>query len=264
MKKPRIIQSVSTHVPKLKIVVYADCGVGKTRFAGTAADVADMGKVLVIRAEDGVSTITNKPDIMITPHVECHTEVAGYIANLAQGRKSTTTYIDENGDAKVCEVDFSEFKTVILDSGTALQQTILEYVVSTNNKEFPTFQEYNQCTFVMTKLVRQLFNLDMHVIMTALVRTDTTGEPPNKRDVAKIPDFMPKIGKRVQESADFVWYMKASTDKEKTRTLHTQPAGIWKAKTRGDVFAAKIPDTMKNPSLSGLLKALNDAQKVSS
>lgn len=235
----------------MKILVYAHFGVGKTLLAGTAADEPEMSDVLLIRAEDGTTTIKSK-NVTATKLVQSVSEVRDLFWNLANKKK-----------------DYARFKTVIIDSGTALLQTCIEEIVEknckTNREKDPdrvTIRDWGDANFVLTKLFRQFYDLPMNVIVTALVREEFNTSDPEQRmsrgPVLCMPDFNPKLARRIMAFADFVWSM--HIDKKGNRQLLTQQKGPWQAKTRGVEYAEQLPESVENPTLPQLFRLLKSVQ----
>ena len=235
----------------MKCVVYSHFGVGKTLLAGTAADEPEMRDVLLIRAEDGSTTIRHK-NLKATKLVASVSEVDDLFWKLMNKKKG-----------------FETFKTVIIDSGTALLQTCLEEVVEKNCKKDKSkdpdrvsIRDWGDANFILTKLFRHYFDLPMNVIVTALVREDFNTDDPEERarrgPTLCRPDFNPKLANRIQAFADFVWSMHRKSDG--TRVLLTQPKGSWTGKTRGEEYAEQLPVEVENPTLPKLYQLLKSVQ----
>ena len=251
----------------IKALVYALYGVGKTRFAGTAAEHPKMRDLLLVRCEDGHATITHQACKM-TPKIRSMKEMEKLFWDLSEKRTQTFTTVNDKGEKVTERYDFANVRTVIIDSGTALLQTCLEEVVAEKIKKdkdkepFPTIRDFGIANFMMTKLLRQFFDLEMNVILTALVREDYNTSDPEDRmrrgpSLCR-PDFTPKLANRVMSFADSVWWMEAKQNGD--RILHTQPKTPWVAKTRGDVFAKELPDAIKDPDLPNIYNLLQNVQ----
>ncbi len=250
MTKKTTLVDIRTEPVFMKAIVYAHFGVGKTLLAGSAADDESMRDVLLIRAEDGSTTIRNK-------HIEATKKIA-----------SISEVTDLFWELANCSKDFKRFKTVIIDSGTALLQTCIEETVAKNcqkdtskDPDRVTIRDWGDANFILTKLFRRYFDLPMNVIVTALVREEfntSDAETRLKRGpVLCMPDFNPKLARRVMAFADFVWslYIEGEGDKAK-RVLLTQPKGAWCAKTRGEEYAEQLPTKVINPTLPKLFQLL--------
>jgi hypothetical protein len=248
----------------MKAIIYAPFGVGKTRLCGTAAEHEEMRDVLLMRCEDGKATITHQA-IKMTPRIRTIGEARQLFWNLANRKKASF----KSADGESVHYDYGAVKTLIIDSGTALLQTCVEEVVAKNCEKDPkkdpdrvTIRDWGDANFILTKLFREFFDLPMNVLVTALVREDYNTDDPEDRvrrgPVLCRPDFNPKLANRVMAFADFVWWM--SMNKDGTRILHTQPEGAWVAKTRGDVYASKLPAKIGNPTLPKLYTVLKSVQ----
>jgi hypothetical protein len=251
-----------------KAVLYAPFGAGKTRLAGTAAEHPEMRDVLLVRCEDGHATITHQACRM-TPKIKSIGEMRQLFWDLANKKKAKLSTVDGDGNRSTEDYDFKNVRTLIIDSGTALLQTCIEETVEKNCKKDSnkdpdrvTIRDWGDANFIMTKLMRQFFDLPMNVIVTALVREDYNTDDPEERmrrgATLCRPDFNPKLANRIMAFTDFVWWLEVK--KNGQRVLHTQPKGAWVAKTRGDVFASKLPAEIGNPDLPTIFNLLQQVQ----
>jgi hypothetical protein len=258
------ISDIASEDVYTKAIIYAPFGAGKTQLCGTAAEHQDMRDVLLMRCEDGKATITHQ-QLKMTPRIASIKEARDLFWDLANKRKAKF----KNAEGETEEYDYSKVRTLIIDSGTAMLQTTIEEVVAKNCKDNPgkdpdrvTIRDWGDANFILTKLFRQFFDLPMNVLLTALVREDYNTDDPDARmrrgPVLCRPDFNPKLANRVMAFADFVWWISVKGDG--TRILHTQPDGAWVAKTRGDIFAGKLPSKIPNPTLPKIYNLLRSVQ----
>lgn len=240
----------------MKVLIYAEFGVGKTRFAGTAADHEEMRDVLFVRVEDGTLTVRGK-DIKSVPMITEVSDMHDVFWALASKKK-----------------EFQGIKTVVIDSGTDLVQLCTEEVVrkncardSSKDPDRVTIRDWGDVNFILTKLFRMFRDLPMHVIMTALVRevfdTDDPETKLRRGPVMCVPDFPPKLGNRTMAFFDHVWSLHRTPTKENPnlRTLMTQPKKPWMAKTRGEAFAEALGPAVQDPTLPQLFELLKKTSK---
>lgn len=252
---------------KVKALVYADAGTGKTTLAATAAAHPDMSPVLMLNLEGGLLSVAGMPnvdDIEIRSSADLE---EAYWALIGKGR-------DE-----IVKAIYRKYKTVVIDSGTVLSNRVLVEWVQRNNERATArrkpradgtlddiqLEDYGKMSAQVLRMISWFYDLPMHVICTALAKT--VYPPTDGKTDARIlqptevrPDFTDKLGGRVMGVFDHVWYM--YTDGNGGRYMLTQPSGIYKAKTRGRHFAAAIGNPVANPNLATMYATLLDAERA--
>lgn len=246
---------------KLKPLVYADAGIGKTSLAATAAKHPDMSPVLILNLEGGLLS------------------VAG-IDGLAEVPISNSAELEEAYWAlKQKKPGFDRYKTVVIDSGTVLANRVLVEWVDRNQQRATRrgrgdadrtlddiqLEDYGKMTAQIRRLLAWFYDLPYHVICTALAKTVYPPTDPNSKVDSRLlqpaeirPDFTDKLGGQIMGIFDHVWYM--YTDGEGSRYMLTQPSGIYRAKTRGRYFSAAIGNPVANPDLSVLYSTLLETE----
>lgn len=252
MTEPLKIEQVDAHKPWIKALVYGDPGVGKTTFAATAQKHDAMSDVLFINIEGGMLSVRG-------------TGVA------ATEKIKHTNQIEELFWKLKSDSDFARYQTVVIDSGTELQTLNLSNIVEDSIAKKRTkgrsvddihLEDYGKSTAQLRRLFRNFRDLDKHVVVTALPKrvmpqnagAQSTGEP-----TLVYPAFTEKLAFSVMGYMDFVWYL--YTDKEGHRKLLTQEQGVYKAKTRGQVFAQEIGKSVSDPDLSVLFQTLLNTER---
>lgn len=241
------LQDVSDTPYFMKVLIFANFGVGKTRFGGTAMNHPEMRDVLFVTVEDGTLTVKHT-GAKRTPSITSIREMEEVFWSLANKKPG-----------------FETIKTVVIDSGTDLVQLCVEEVVRDNCKankgkdpDRVTIRDWGDVNFILTKLFRMFRDLPMNVIMTALVREQyDTDDPETKLRRGPVmcgPDFPPKLMMRTMAFFDHVWSLHRKSDG--TRVLMTQPKHPWVGKTRGERFAEALGPTVENPELPQLFELL--------
>jgi len=226
----------STNIPwQFNLLLYGKAGAGKTSLAATAGDHEAMRQVLFLNVEGGMLSLTHRDDILIadTPTAAAVEEI---FWKLAQAE----------------EEPYSQIKTVVIDSGTELQNVMLaqtaEEKARTDARRGPNdiyLEDYGVNTAALRRLGRMFRDLRVNVIMTALPKEiyppnieDTTGVDP----IEVVPLFTSKLGTSLAGFADFVWYVYV---KDGRRMVLTTERRGYMAKTRGHAFAQQIGPTFR-------------------
>lgn len=253
LPKPVVIQN-----QKMKPLLYADAGIGKTSLAATAAEHPDMSPVLVLNLEGGLLSIAGKPNV---DEIEIRTSADLEEAYIALVKRSA---------------GFDKYKTVVVDSGTVLANRVLIEWTQRNSARASRrgrgdadrtiddiqLEDYGKMSAQIYRQLSWFYDLPMHVICTALSKTvypqadqnDKNQRATQMNPLEIRPDFTDKLGNRVMGIFDHVWYM--YTDADQVRYMLTQPTGIYRAKTRGRHFSAAIGTIVTNPNLADLYATL--------
>lgn len=215
----------------INLMIYAESGVGKTHFCGTAMDHPDTSPVLMIDIEEGTSTLRRWPGIDI--------------------RRARNTKDLETIHNELFMYNQGWYKTVCIDSVTDLQDLDMRIIMreakaTAKNPEnvdidVPSPREWGKNRSHMRGILRSYRDLPMNTIITAMLyEKEEEGKPtrfipdlPGKQ-LAELPGFMDIVG----------LYQKDITDPRK-RILQITGTRRVKAKTR----FAELGELIENPTI---------------
>lgn len=243
----------------MNILVYGKSGVGKTVFAATAQDHEEMAPVLFLSNESGLRSIAARgdidaEDIKSTEHLE---EIFWKIINKEDG--------------------YADYKTVVIDSVTELQEMNLTEKVEDSIRKNTKYQngkrtvderfqeDYGKSTVQLKRLFRMFRDANINVIMVALPKsTYPLGATEHTNPTEVQPSLTNKLANSLMGFVDFVWYLDAAEDKEGNTTRHllTRDYGPYRAKTRGMKFAEAIGQVVDNPTMDKLYQLYLDTEET--
>lgn len=184
----------------LKMLIYGDPKVGKTTFAGTAPSpyfLAVEPGVAVLRKNEENKRRFADTKVVDVPNMTWFNRI---VSALREGQ-------------------LPDRKTVVLDTLTEFQDRVLmqwtKHAMSSgltdNPNEFaPTWPEFNSTTNILKKAVRELRDLQRHVIVIAHCRDDkdkTRGGMQVDR-----PALMPSLGNSTAAMFNLVGYMEVNSN----------------------------------------------------
>lgn len=245
-----IPQEILDERPYIKLLVYGNPGVGKTKLTTTAVDHPDMSPAVIFSFEGGLLSVPRETRSRLKKvPIKSISDLENGFWNLVNKQPG-----------------WEHFKTAILDSGTEMQTLSLEEIVRAamakeakagkkeRKRKSPDEifqQDYGKDTARLRRVFRWFRDAPFHTIITALPKfvyaKKRTNNPNEEAKLeAVIPAFTAKLGTSVQGYMDFVWYL---FEEKKTRDhyLLTQPQGAFYAKTRGIDFAKKIGQKVSCP-----------------
>lgn len=213
---------------KLKGMIYARRGWGKTYLACSAQSHPDLAPILLVNIEGGGLSIAGRNDI-----------TAVDISRTSEMEELLELMI--TGDAY-----FSQFKTVVIDSVSKLQEINLREIVAvaaveakkknrTRNIDKTELDDYGVSTTQIRRIINGFRALPIHLIVTASERQSFA-----KNDAAQTvpvevsPNMTAKLADSVAGDMDFVWY--GFQDDAGNKHILTRDAGVYRAKTRGIKF----------------------------
>lgn len=173
--------------------VYGEPGAGKTRLAGSASVVPEMGKVLLIDVEGGTATLRS-----------CYPNVD--VLRVASMKKLEEVCTWLYGDGSKL------YGTVILDSLTEIQSMDMSEIMagvaaksgSKQSEEVPSPREYLMSLNHMRKVVRAFRDAPMNCIVTCLA--DSGRDPDTGKKFVK-PLLTGKFSTEVMAFFDEVFYL---------------------------------------------------------
>jgi hypothetical protein len=228
----------------IKATIYGGYGVGKTTLAASAADVEEMGDVIVADAESGEMSIEDdRIDVIPTTSFSQFARIFEFLRLHCQLR--------EKGDLEKMAALESKFKggvkittpkhynTVIIDSLTEVQKYCMYQLLGINigsqaldlEPESPEFKEWGRSREMIGLLVRSFRDLPMHVI---IVCSEDRVQNEKKQFVSE-PNLPGKLSLDIQGFMDIVGYMQASPASEggeQLRRLYLTPGKTYAAKNR--------------------------------
>lgn len=273
--------NVSTEDDYLKMLVYAQGGIGKTVLAATTSQLD--GDTLFISAERGTKSIRLKKwaerinlekihvvgmdnFIDFNDYYEFLYDHVEMVKQYDRYRKSG----DNTNASKILESIWKQqsdevrkkgempriYRTVVIDSLTEVQRRSLDRIVDTRTGQVnpgsitrgvkfesnrTTLQDYGDNTQQMRKLVRAFRDLDMNVIFTAL-ESEIQDEMTGKVTVR--PALTDKLWQDVNGYVDIVARMFTTTNKEKqtVRKIAFQPYANYTAKDRTGALGMGMTD----------------------
>lgn len=275
--KPPPFQISSVHEAQrwLKLFVYANYGVGKTRLAGSSALVPQMQDVLMVDAEAGDLTIATDEGIEISgedtriDRVRCPDFKT--FARLQEFLKVHCMFRDTKNDAKLKELeaklrsDFNpdepprRYKTVIIDSLTEIETFSMYGLLGITDRTAldeetasAEWGEFKRNNTQILRAVRAFRDLPINLIVTsaaAYVQNDA-------KKMIWQPALTGKLAKQVQGFMDVVGFMAMVNGGEgvgEVRRMFVQPGSNYDAKCRFSNYKERYFD---NPTIHSILAAV--------
>lgn len=222
----------------IKMLIYGKPGVGKTILAASAP------APLLVDIERGTLSLQNEDlkkkgvvpeDIDIQP-IEIFTQMNNVFEFLK----------DEKHD----------YKTVIIDSLTSLQQKSMDAIMEKEsakdpkkNPDLSTQNDWGVNTGQIKKIIRYFRDLPMNVIFTCLAKEWTSDEGL----VLTNPAISPSVSDVACAYTDIIGYMFTAGKEGETRAILFQPTERYFAKDR----SGKLGKTMIDPSFPKILDLIN-------
>lgn len=227
----------------LNIFLYAETGVGKTHFIGTAADHEALRPVLIFDTEGGTATLRKKGGIDV---VKIKT-----LEDLV--KKINELYMHNNG----------WYKTFAIDSLTELQDVdmravMLEAKQTANNPEnvdvdVPSPREWGKSRNHIRKIVRAVRDLEMNTIITAL-QTEF-GEEGKPQKIG--PNLPGKLRGEISGFVDIVGYYRKENNGKRILQLDST-IKVPYAKTRFD----ELGQLIENPTFPMIYEMIHNGKET--
>lgn len=242
--KPFKLKSSKDSFRKLKILIYGPSGTGKTILVGSAAAVPVLCPVLGTDIEGGMTSLASYDygeDTIDLTDVNSFTEGA-------ESYMRVHKYLTSKENT---------YATAIMDSATELQQMVLDECLIEARKKEPDLHIWNRVTSKMRKAVRQIRDLPIHVLVTALerqVKDETKGI------MVRQPALQGKISEEMPGFFDIVGKMEIKKNKagEVVRILHFESDGSFVAKDRTGALGKK----MENPTMEKIWNLIREKHKL--
>ncbi len=265
------IQNTANRTRYLKALIYGDYGIGKTFLTGTAVDVPAMRDVLMISAESGDMTLSDK-DMDVIPITNFK-----QMARVYEFLKLHVRLRDAQDYKKLAELqhrftgvkpekkeDLRLYQTIIIDSLSEIQKYVMYQLLNIDPQttklddvpEAAQFKEWGQGGDMIRMLVRAFRDLPIHCIF---VSSQKTKEDEMKR-VAYSPNFPGQLGNDVQGFVDLVGFYRMVMDNsdptkpKRVRRLFISPGVLYQAKSR--LRSLDGVSHIDNPTLGDLVKGL--------
>lgn len=242
---------LATRKPEVKkILLIGNEGVGKTHFIGTTPK-----PIYICSFDKGYDTLAGISGITVGIFMEedrrkpkAHMEFKAKWDELRRGKK----YKWPDGKEE-------QYKTIVIDSLTALSTIILyhEQLINNTVDKKPGFDAYGNLMQRLEDYVTQGVQMAEHFVCTALLETtkdDATGE------IFFSPSTEGKFREKAGQWFDAVFFMQVDKiNGEKRYNMLTVGDRRQKAKIRLPSKIANVVSAIENPTYEGLMVKINEA-----
>jgi hypothetical protein len=230
------IQKAGEQAPHINMLIYGQYGVGKTLLAGSADEVPELRKVLVLDIEGGALTLRHTFPNVDTVRITNWDDLANIYNELRSGlqRDYNTIVVDSLTEAQSFNMDAIMMKMV----------AHYETEGKMRDEDIAGLQEWQKNQSQIRKFIRLYRDLPVTVIFTALVKEDRDKMSGKVRILPNLPG---KLAGQVPAMFDEVLYYNIQTlDGTPVRVLQTASTEKVAAKDRSGQLDAMIPNpTMK-------------------
>jgi len=262
--------------------VWGDPGHGKTRLAGTADDVPEMKEVLYFDAEKGDMVLADRPWLTVIKSKK-YADLARVHEYLRMHCRLRDQYLkgatpEEREDAKTKLLNIEEritgerpaepklFRTFVIDTLTEVHQNLMYQLLAINPDTWALdavpagaeWGEWKSATDMLLVLLRQLRDLDMHIVVTAHALEAEVTKPGVGKMMVKTVSLPGKLPNRIPGFWDmfgFIQKVQDSEGRDRFRLWLTDGAnGAWKAKHRFRFVQVKYVDEPTIPKLLEIAK----------
>jgi hypothetical protein len=242
------VRTVEQSTKWIKAIIFGAPFAGKTWLAGSAADVPEMGPVLVIDMEAGTKTLAEakfKCDVIVVKNkVNKQGQVIRLAWEVLQGVYEDLTKYPPGQ---------MPWKTIVLDNmseayALALQHSIEESVAAAaargreRDEDIAEPKDYASAESKFRKMIRAFRDLDCNVFFTAWDREKTKERNGEQVTDQILPSLAGKLERQVNGYFDEAWYIYI---KDGERKLLTRERSKIKAKTRTNA----MPDVITAPTM---------------
>lgn len=233
------VRKVADYPLHINMLIYGESGAGKTTLAGSADEVPEMRKVLIIDIEGGVLSLKNKYPTIDSVRVKSWDDMQGVYDELYEGSHG--------------------YNTIVVDSLTEAQKMSMDEVMrklvaqhEERDADVPGIREWNINIEQTRKFVRAFRDLPVTTIFTALAKGDV-----NKRTgvTRTKPSLAGKVADEVAGFLDIVTYLYTrEVDGEQQRILLCASTQDVVAKDRTD----KLGQIIQKPSMNLIWNAIRE------
>jgi phage nucleotide-binding protein len=233
------VRKVSDYPLHVNMLIYGDSGSGKTTLAGSADEVPEMRKVLIVDIEGGTLSLKTRYPNIESVRIKSWDDMQKVYDEL---------YANKHG-----------YNTIVVDSLTEAQKMSMDEVmrklIATHEErdaDVPGIREWNINIEQTRKFVRAFRDLPVTTIFTALAKSDV-----NKRTglTRTKPSLAGKVADEVAGFLDIVAYLYTrEVDGEQKRILLCGATQDTVAKDRTD----KLGQIIVQPSMSQIWKSIKE------
>jgi len=219
------------------ILIYGHPGAGKTVLAASAQDSPHGRDVLFLDCEAGTRSISDREDIDVI--------------SITAWEQMGQTY-----DWLVSPDTNHSYKTIVIDTLTALQELKLAEIMAVSKNETPTFDEWNKLNSATNRMFRSFKDLATDKGYNVIfVCWETEEKNEQTGAVLTRPALTPAAARYIMGSVDIIGHLGYNSKEE--RVLRLQGTASLSAKAREPSSRKVLEPQYINPSMVTIL----DAQK---
>ncbi len=227
---------------KFNCLLYGEAGAGKTPFCGTLESCEKTSPCLFLDVDHGTLSLESanaKPTVMT---IKTWGDVQTVYSQLKA--KQWDSLSKTIGKQMEVDVPVKEYKSVVIDSGTELANSLLKSIVADDDRNdgVPDQPAYLRTQLRFATMWRGFRDLPLSCVMTAGIKDQ-------KDDVAGIvrffPEFSPGLLHDLQRHSDLILFMNVALETEGAtkrwvRYIQTQPTQRFVARDRSGKLAPQI------------------------
>jgi len=230
-----------TKIPQqqfMKVLLYGDSGVGKTRLSATADDCEEMRPVLYCDSDVGIMTISHRTEL---------------------DYKKLESLDDAFDVLRLVRLHPARYRTVILDGLMSLYTRVMADRLRLakdkpgHDAYVPVMQDWLHCQFRMRALLSAFRDQPINFVATTCAALERTGE--EEGVVTIVPDLPGKLADQVGQMFDIVGYLYVrAVGRKITRMLQIQPFHRVIAKNRSP-YSDVMGPIIEEPTMSAMYHA---------
>jgi len=233
------VRKVADYPLHVNMLIYGESGSGKTTLAGSADEVPEMRKVLILDIEGGVLSLKSRYPNVDSVRIKSWDDMQRVYDELYEGNHG--------------------YNTIVVDSLTELQKMSMDEVMrklvaqhEERDADVPGIREWNINIEQTRKFVRAFRDLPVTTIFTTLSKVDVNKRTGNSRTK---PSLAGKVADEVAGFLDIVSYLYTKeVDGEQQRILLCGATQDNVAKDRTD----KLSQVIQKPTMAIIWKAIKE------